>query len=114
MGIYVKGKIRGEGSEEEVEFFVNSGTELVLIPKEIAGRIKPKLVGKAELTLADGSRVSREVYEVKLEVVDSEGKRRSCIVHAAIESIDEPVISFEALDKLNALIDVRERKVIFK
>ncbi len=74
----------------------------------------PRKVGEAELTLADGSRIRREIYEVEIEVVDATGKRKSCTVHASIESIDEPIISFEVLEKLSVLIGVKERKIFFK
>jgi len=114
MGIYLKGKIKGEKGEYEGLFFINTGSDVILIPKEIGEKIKPKFVGKAELLLADGSKVKKELYEVEVELIDCKGRVKSCTALATLENREDVVISFETLKKVGAVIDVREEKVEFK
>jgi len=114
MTIYLKGKIRGESGEHEGLFFINTGADVILIPKEIAEKIKPKFVGKGELLLADGRKVKRDLYEVEVELTDSKGKIKSCKALATLEKREDVVISFETLRKVGAIIDVSEEKVEFK
>jgi predicted aspartyl protease len=112
--IECKGKVKGEKKEYKGKFVVNSGSDVVLLPRKIAEIIAPKLVGEGELILADGSRVKRLIYEVMVEITDSKGKVKSCNAYATIEEREDVVISIEVLEKLGAIIDVRERKILFK
>jgi len=112
--IYLKGKISGERGKYEGLLFVNTGADVILLPKEIGEKIKPKLVGKGEILLADGSKIKRDLYEVEVELVDSKGKIKNCRALATFEEREDVVISFETLKKVGAVIDVSEEKVEFK
>ena len=112
--IYTKGKVKGEEGEVEGEIFINSGSDVVLLPKKVAKKIKPKYVSEGEFTLADGSRVRRDIYEIEIELEDSNGKKKRCNAHATIEEREDIVASFEVLEKLRAVIDTAERKITFK
>ena len=114
MGIYCKGKVKGMKGEVETEIFINSGSDFVLLPKKIAKQIEPKYVSEGEFTLADGSRVRREIHEIEVELEDSRGKRKKCKAHATIEEREDVVVGFEVLEKLKALIDAAERTLVFK
>lgn len=113
MGIYCKGKVKGKAAEIETEFFVNSGADVVLLPRKMAEIIKPEEIGEGEFILADGSRVTRTIYKVEIELEDFEGKRKRCEAYATIEERKDAV-SFEVLEKLGAIINVRKKKVIFE
>jgi predicted aspartyl protease len=112
MAIYLKGKIKGKTGEYEGLFFINTGADVILIPKQIGEEIKPKFVGRGELLLADGSKVKRDLYEV--ELIDSEGKIKNCKALATLEKREDVVTSFETLKKVGAVIDVKEEKIEFK
>ena len=113
MGIYARGKIKGK-KEIEAEFFINSGSDVILLPKKVAEKIEPKLVGEVELILADGSKIRRDVYEVEVELEDSKGRRKRCTAHATIEEREDIVISFEVLEKLETILDAKEKTITFK
>ncbi len=95
MGITCKGKIKGEGGEVEVEVFLNSGSDYVVLPRRIAEKINPKYVGEAEFILADGSIVRRRVYEIEVEIEDHKGKRKSCKGLATIEEREDVLIGLK-------------------
>jgi predicted aspartyl protease len=85
-----------------------------LLPRKIAEKIKPTEIGEGEFILADGSRVKRVVYKVEIELEDSKGKRKKCEAHATIEEREEPAVSFEVLEKLGAVINIRKKEIIFE
>ena len=51
MGIICKGKIKGK-EEIEVEMFLNSGADYVVLRRKIAEKISPEPAGEEEFVLA--------------------------------------------------------------
>jgi predicted aspartyl protease len=112
MGITCKGKIKVKG-EVETEVFLNSGSDYEVLPRNIAEKISPKLVGEEEFILADGRIVRRKVYEVEVEIEDHKGRRKSCRSLATIEERPDVLIGFDVMEKLRLILNPAERKAYF-
>jgi predicted aspartyl protease len=112
MGIYCRGKIRGEKGEIEGEFFLNSGSDYVILPQAVAEKLSLKPVGEEDFLLADGSTVRRRVYEIEVELEDHEGKRRRCKSFCTIEKRRD-VLGFDVMQKMKVVLNTGEGKAYF-
>ena len=112
VGITTKAKIKGE-REVEVEVFVNSGSDYIILPTSVAEIVKPKEVGEDEFMLGDGSIVKRKIHEVELEVMDSNGKVKKLKGKCVVEERPDVLLGIEVLEKTGAILDFREKKIIF-
>lgn len=113
MGIFCKGKIRGEKGEVETEVFLNTGSDYVILPRSVSERIKPKPVGEEEFELADGSIVPRKVYEIEVEVEDHKGERRKGRAFCTVEERRDVAIGFEVMRDLRLVPDPAKGVVYF-
>ena len=114
MGIFCRGSVKGEKGQVEVETFLNSGSDYVLLPRVLAERIGPKPVGEEDFVLADGSVVRRRVFEIHVEVEDHAGKRKGCRALATIEERPDVVVGFEVMRELRLVLRPAEEKAYFE
>jgi len=57
---------------------LNSGSSFVVLPSKLAQKLELKPAGRAEIELADGKVLEREVYEIEVEMKNEQtGERRS-------------------------------------
>lgn len=116
-GVWEKVKFKGVGGEVVEEAFFNSGSDYVVLTREIAERIKPKnLKIKAVFETAKKSVVFPEdVYEVEIEIEDPETKeKRKEKVKAIVTERDFPLVGLEAMGKFKIILDIPEGKIRFK
>ena len=107
-------RLRGKKGEVKIEGLLNSGSDLVVLPDEIAKRIGPKPIGRVKIELADGSTLWRTAYEIEIEMVDKESNEiRKAKTHAAIEKRDYPLIGTVAMEGLKVIPDIVRGKVLF-
>ena len=105
---------RGEKKETKLPSLFNSGSYFVVLPATVAKLIRPRLVGTAEIELADGRRIKRKAYEIDIEVVNEEANEtRKAKTHATIEKRDYPLVGTEAMEKLRINLDIVRGKVSF-
>jgi predicted aspartyl protease len=78
--------LRGKRGEVRSEALLNSGSDVVILPKEMAQEIGPEPVGVVLIELADGRVVRRKAYEVEVEFPDDKGKVRRVKTEATIEN----------------------------
>ena len=112
MGIFIEAIVRGE-EEAKASMLANSGSDLVVLTKDLAEKVKPKSTGlKIEMIKVGGERENHELFEIEVEVEDPETKeRRKEKVHAIIsEHQDVPLLGYEAMEKLGILLDIKRGK----
>jgi predicted aspartyl protease len=114
MTIFCKGKIKGEKGTCEAEFFLNSGSDYVILPKTMAERISPDPVGEEEFILADGSVIRRRVHRISVEVEDHRGERRECEALCTIEERPDAALGFEVMQKLKLSFHPSTGKAYFE
>jgi predicted aspartyl protease len=113
--IWCKVGLKGRTGEVDVTSLLNSGSDLVVLPKRIAKEISPNPVGDVEVELANGKIVRRKVYEVDLWIENPDtGEKREAKVQATIEERDYPLIGISAMEKLKIVPDVVSGKILFK
>ena len=79
---------------------LNSGSSFVVLPSKLAQKLELKPAGKAEIELADGKVLEREVYEIEVEMKNEQtGERRSAKSLATVEERDYPLLGTEAMEK---------------
>jgi clan AA aspartic protease len=73
MGIiYITGKVTGPLGSEEVEFLVDSGASYSLLPEKVWKRIGLKPKREMNFSLADGSKMVRQVSECHIAIPEDE------------------------------------------
>ncbi len=88
--------IRDSRNARELEFVVNTGATYPVIPREVADQLGVELVEPRIFTLADGTRVTRDLGHVGFAY---EGRR--CISMVVIgEDDDVPLLAATALEQL--------------
>ena len=74
MGItYIEGTVRNDGTEEQVEFLVDSGAGYTLLPERVWKSLGLKPKREMDFILADGTRVSRNISECWIELPQGDG-----------------------------------------
>jgi predicted aspartyl protease len=112
--IWCKAVFKGEKGEIEAEALLNSGSDVIVLPRELALKIRPKFAGNAVFELADGRVIRRKVYEIEVGVANEEtGEIRKAKVHTTIEKRGYPLIGTAAMEKLRIIPDVIRGKVSF-
>ena len=112
--IWLEVKFKGKKGEVEALSLLNSGSDIVVLPKVIANEISPVHSGRIKVELANGKIIKRDAYYIEIEVKNIEtGKKRRAKVLATIEKRDYPLIGVAALEKLKLMLDIVNGKVIF-
>lgn len=105
-----KAKVKGK-EEQEVNLFVNSFSDYVILPPEIIERIKPKILKEVEEIDTPGGPRRGTLFLITLEVEDPETKeRRSAEVEALMLENEPPIIGIRALTELGIQIDFKRKK----
>jgi clan AA aspartic protease len=75
MGItYIEGRVKGSsGKEESVQFLVDSGATYSLLPEKTWKALGPEPKRRMSFSLADGTKVEREVSEAHMVFPQGEG-----------------------------------------
>jgi predicted aspartyl protease len=107
--VLLKGKKGGVRSKA----LLNSGSDVVILPKQMAQEIGPEPAGVVLIELADGRVVRRKAYEVEVELRDEKGKIRRVRTEATIEDRECPVLGSDAMRKLGIILNMKEGKVSF-
>ena len=101
MGItYIDGTARGpSGKEETVSFLVDSGATYTLLPNEVWESIELEPTRKQSFTLADGTRVQRNIAECNL--ILPQGETHTPVILG--EPGDEALLGVVTLEELGLL-----------
>jgi len=102
MGVtYVNGTLTGSsGKQATVEFLVDSGATYTLVPYDVWRELGLTPKRKMAFTLADGTRVERQVSECHLALLNGEG-------HTPVilgEPGDEPLLGVVTLEILGLVL----------
>ena len=107
MGLtYIDGQVTGPtGQQRHVSFMLDSGVSYTLLPHEIwqALQLSPKR--SVTFTLADGTRIERQVSECHIALAGQEG-------HTPVilgEPGDEPLLGVVTLEILGLVLDPFKR-----
>jgi clan AA aspartic protease len=90
-----------------VEFCVDTGANITVIPRKIAKKLKLKKSGTAQIQLADGRVVENDLAYVYLYVADE-----GVMLFAAITEDGEPLLGTDVMELLQFQIDVGRRKIL--
>lgn len=112
--IYCETTIKGEKGEVETKALLNSGSDYLVIPREIAEKVSPKLTGEDEFLLGDGRIIKKKIYDVEVTVKDSRGRTKSCSSLATIEDRPDVLLGLSVMEKLKMFLDITEGKATFK
>lgn len=105
---------KGEKGEFKTEALLNSGSDVVILPRKLAREIGPTLAGTGVFELADGRTIRRKIYEIEVEVINEEKNEiRNSKTYATIEKRDYPLLGTDAMRKLKIIPDVVRGKVLF-
>ena len=67
----IEGKLTGNNNVgETVDFLVDSGASYTLLPKDVWEKLGLKPKKKLSFTLADGTKVERNISECYIEILD--------------------------------------------
>lgn len=112
--IWCTATFRGREGEARTEALLNSGSDVIVLPKSLAEKIGPEPVGEVEVELADGRSFMRETYEIEVEITGEETTQpRETKALATIEERDYPLIGTEAMRKLRINLDIVKGKISF-
>ncbi|MEK7521581.1 MAG: aspartyl protease family protein [Patescibacteria group bacterium] len=111
MGItFVKATIRNPQSPKkmlEEEFLVDSGATYSLVPASQLKKIGIKPHRKQEFTLADGTKVTREIGDA---IFEFQGVRAATPIVFGVKG-DEPLFGAFSLEALGLVLDPFQRKI---
>jgi predicted aspartyl protease len=90
-----------------LEFCVDTGANITVIPKKIARKLKLAKVGAAKVQLADGRIVEYDLAYVYLYVANE-----GVMTYAAINQGDDALLGCDVMEILQFQIDVARRKIL--
>ncbi len=90
-----------------LDFIVDTGANITLIPRRIANKLKLKTTGSVTAEIADGRIVKYEIAYVYL-YLDGEG----LMLHAAIADISLALLGCDVIGLLQFQIDVARKKLL--
>lgn len=109
MGIfYVKGLLAGPtGHKEEVEFLVDTGATLVVVPRALAERLSLNPTRSQRVVIAGGQRETWPIAEVRLSL-DGQETATPCFIAPA----GPPLLGPVALESLFLAVDPVAKRLI--
>ena len=109
MGLfYVKGSLAGPtGHKEEVEFLVDTGATLVVVPRALAERLALTTTRSQRVMIAGGQREVWPIAEVRL-ALDGQETTTPCFVAPA----GPPLLGAVALESLFLAVDPVAKRLI--
>jgi clan AA aspartic protease len=106
MGLtYIEGTVRSNGDARTVDFLVDSGASYTLLPHDVWHQLGLQPKRRATFTLADGTKVDREISECHIALAGQEG-------HTPVilgEPGDEPLLGVITLEVLGLVLDPFKR-----
>jgi len=109
MGLfYVKGSLAGPaGQKEEVEFLVDTGATLLVVPQGLAERLGLHPTRSQRVVIAGGQRETWPVAEVRL-ALDGQETTTPCFIAPA----GPPLLGAVALESLFLAVDPVAKRLI--
>jgi len=90
-----------------VDFCIDTGASITVIPRKIAKKLRLKMVGKIKACIADGKIVENDLAYIYLYVT-GEG----IMTYAAISEGSEALLGYDVMELLQFQIDVARKKVL--
>jgi predicted aspartyl protease len=109
MGIaYIEGTVRAGRRAARVRFMVDTGALYTVLPQRIWRTLRLKPARALEFTLADGSTITRNISECRIELAD-----RSATSPVVLgERDDGPLLGAVTLETLGLMVNPLTRRVI--
>jgi len=114
--VLIPAELEGIKGKIEVIMLANSGSDYVILPKNIADKIKPKIFKReAKFKVAGGKTVKGNLCLVKIRVKDPESNEERCeeVEAVILGGQDEPLAGISALERLGILLDMKKGKYRF-
>jgi len=90
-----------------LEFCVDTGASITVIPKKIAKKLKLVKAGAARIKLADGRIVTNDLAYVYLYIANE-----GLMVFAALTADEEALLGCDVMELLQFQVDIARRKVL--
>lgn len=108
MGLfYVKGSLMGPAGHQEVEFLVDTGATLLVVPQPLADRLGLAPTRSQRIVIAGGQREVWPVAEVRL-ALDGQETTTPCFISPA----GPPLLGAVALESLFLAVDPVAKRLI--
>lgn len=108
MGVtYIEGTVRAEAGEERVQLLVDSGAGYTLLPTDVWQRLGLRATRTEAFSLADGTRIERDMSEVHITLPQGEG-------HTPVilgEPGDEALLGVVTLEEIGLVLNPFTRQL---
>jgi len=108
--IYIEGVLANPANRDlncTLEFCVDTGASITVIPKKIARKLKLVKAGIAQIKFGDGQIVQRDLAYVYLYIA-----HEGLMVFAAIIEDGEALLGCDVMELLQFQVDIARRKVL--